>query len=455
MKKQELTLTVLRGLAKELNISGVSKAKKEVVEANIRRVLEVRLFDALEKGCFIPTLRAEVDGDILEVVDGNIYMTKWDRTGAPTKCIDMRDIKTGEIFICPAKDVREGLCIDKKEEEVEMNKNVTMVEDNIGANAKVVLDDIPTPINADKAINEGNPLTFTDAIREALKHPAGTIIEVGTEEEIKAVADAKKDEPVAEVVEPVKTDVDMSRFIPGIYVLNLKTVVPYVLAKIEDNGLYKLLNSNNRPTWLRPSYIVREDLYKIISQEEARKMINNKGAVQSSAAKTVKTNNTTLSKEQIIAKAKVAGEYAKTNFKYRVEQANNFRQMFLIDNETGKKLQVGVGATIAGRVMEYEYEGTKITIDRTGANNKVAEDKSKYINTKRTKTLCVECQKAGKKHFITESEAKYLMDNQKFIADEYKGKGLCYKHQATTGVKRAIIAGRRNDVTVGNTSLLK
>lgn len=284
----------------------------------------------------------------------------------------------------------------------------TVNDDVIDNNVTTVGCDIPTPINAiNVIIEESDDVIAAGAIAAAIEAKA-----VKTEE--------------AKVTLKYKV---------GDYVLQLSNKVCFVVSKIEDNGLYKLLNCKNRPIRVTQDILFSDSRFVSISKEEAYKMVKEMNTVHPSAVNKI---------EEIEEKVNKAGQYAKSNFKYRVEQTNNFRKAYIIDNKTNKNLgQIGVGKTIVREVLNYEMSnGNKVTVTRTKNNSK------KYNpNVKHTNILCTECLKQGKQHYISEAELRYLKDSQQYLPNEYKRKGICYKHQATTGVRKAIILGRRNSNT--------
>lgn len=418
-----LTVKVLKEMAKELGIKGYSKMDKETLAIEVEAAKLDKEINELEKDLGIDdeTLKAE-------------------------------------------------------KEEVEMNKevvkeNVTLIDDGeLGGSVKTMVDNIPTPINS------GKPMTVANALMEALKHPAGTVIEVGTEEEIKAIEDSKeevivedkKEELVKEEEKEVANVIvkaenigakDDKGYAPinDVYVQAVNTGACFGVIGIEPNGLFKLLNARGTNLWLREDILNREDKYRAVTKAVADKVMKESGAQSPAPNKENKVtyNNKDKVAETILAKAKAAGEHAKSKFEFRVEQLNSFRQMVLINNKTGEQIQVGVGATVAGRILELEYEASNgVKVNR---ENKVAENKQSYNpKVKYSKCHCVECINAGvekDKARITEAEKKYLLDNQKYLPEELKNKPLCYKHQATTGARRAIIQGRHGDSSNAHTTL--
>lgn len=266
----------------------------------------------------------------------------------------------------------------------------------------------------------------------------------------------------------------ITEYIPGMFVKELLNGHYYELLQIEANGMFRLRRSTNGICWVVPSNMI-PDRYLIVSKEEAAagmvkeldkskaekketyKPVYNKSIVTKEGKEIILNTRKPRTKEELIAKAKAAGEYAKTHFDYRIEQRNNFRQVVLVNNKTGEIQQVGAGATVAGKIMEYEFissHGVKVTTQH------IAENKQKYnANVKRTTFQCVECAKQGKEHYISVAEYKYLVDNQKYLPDNLKNVALCFNHQMSTGLKRIVIAGLRNesktnfDATKYNTSL--
>lgn len=335
-------------------------------------------------------------------------------------------------------------------EELEMNKEIKVIDDGeLGTSGKIVIDEIPEPINKKKeeVVVENNTV-----VEE--KKEVGTVEDNKETVKLTAVVIDK-----ANVGEPNEKGF---RSIKDVFCMSVSSGAYFGVVGIEPSGLYKLINYRGTNSWMRDDVLHNINFYASATKEVATKVMNELAVAQSPATKTVKTEDKKIEtpKESahdiVLKKAKEAGEYAKTKFEFRIEQVNNFRQVILINNKTGEQTQVGVGATIAGRVLDYEAEITdlKKQIGTKKYDYKVAEDKAKYNpSVKRTKILCVECQKEGKKHYISEAELSYLKDNMKYVPEEFKNKGLCYKHQATTGVRRAIIAGRRNDVQAGNTSI--